>query len=115
MNGSVDDRGILTTHQTDRDKSPKKPMTLTQSQRHWRAWVSALQTRDASLRASALEQLQKFLDYWTQDLYRPQATSRCGTETPEPESWNEVFEVDAEVDFRSVPTSQAWESGRPRV
>jgi hypothetical protein len=89
-------------------------MSLTQSQRHWRAWLSALQTRDASLRASALEQLQKFLDYWTLELYQPPSSSRHGTETPEPESWNEVFDVDAEMEFITAPKN-SHEEGRPRV
>jgi hypothetical protein len=77
-------------------------MTLTQSQRHWRAWVSALQTRDASLRAAALEQLSNFLKYWTGELYSPAPLRGLvnGYDTPPPESWDEVFNVDTEFLMR---------------
>ena len=74
-------------------------MTLTSSQRHWRAWVSALQTRDADVRAVALEQLSKFLEYWTGELYHPPPSMRGllnGRDTPQPESWDEVFNVDTD-------------------
>jgi hypothetical protein len=78
-------------------------MTLTQSQKHWRAWVKALQTRDASVRAEALDQLSRFLDYWTADLYIPAPFRGVlnGHDTPPPESWDEVFDVDAELLIRS--------------
>jgi len=72
---------------------------MTQSQRHWKAWVNALQTRDSSLRAVALEQLSKFLEYWTIELYGSIISStlrgltREGHDTPQ-ESWDEVFEVE---------------------
>ena len=75
---------------------------MTQSQRHWKAWLTALQTRDANLRAAALEQLSKFLDYWTKELYGPSfpmlrglssTSAREGHDTPQ-ESWDEVFEVE---------------------
>jgi hypothetical protein len=75
-------------------------MVLTQSQTHWKSWLSALQTRDENLRAVALEQLGKFLDYWTAELYAPSPHFRGvlnGHDTPQPESWDEVFNVDAEI------------------
>jgi len=78
---------------------PQQTMILTQSQRHWRAWVSALQTRDADVRAVALEQLSKFLEYWTGELYHPAPYIRGilnGRDTPQPESWEEVFNVDTD-------------------
>jgi hypothetical protein len=82
-------------------------MVLTQSQKHWRAWVSALQTRDATLRGVALEQLSKFLDYWTAELYSnyPFRGLLNGHDTPLAESWDEVFNVDTEVLLR--PRKQA--------
>jgi hypothetical protein len=83
-------------------------MVLTQSQKHWRAWVSALQTRDAGLRAVALEQLAKFLDYWTAELYSSHYPLRGllnGHDTPLAESWDEVFNVDTELLIR--PRKQA--------
>jgi hypothetical protein len=74
-------------------------MILTQSQKHWRAWVSALQTRDDKLRAVALEQLTKFLTYWTAELYSnpPIRGLVNGCDTPQSESWDEVFNVDTEL------------------
>ena len=92
-------------------------MILTPSQKHWRAWLSALQTRDAGLRAAALEQLSKFLDYWTAELYVPaQFRGVNGRDTPQAESWDEVFTVDAELPIRDIPkpaltrghTDEAW-------
>ena len=97
-------------------------MVLTQSQRHWRAWVSALQTRDAEVRAVALEQLTKFLDYWTGELYHPASSVRGllnGRDTPQPESWDEVFNVDTEslianrspttrTTFNNLDANEAW-------
>jgi hypothetical protein len=83
---------------------PQRTMVLTQSQRHWRAWVKALQTRDASVRAEALGQLTKFLDYWTAELYILPASVRGllnGHDTPQPESWDEVFNVDTDLILRS--------------
>ena len=74
-------------------------MVPTKSQKHWRAWLSALQTRDANLRAAALEQLSKFLDYWTAELYVPtpfRGLVNGGRDTPQPESWDEVFNVDTD-------------------
>lgn len=81
---------------------------LTQSQKHWRAWVKALQTRDASVRAEALDQLSKFLDYWTTDLYlsAPIRGFLNGHDTPQPESWDEVFNVDADLLIRSKRPAQ---------
>ena len=78
-------------------------MTLTKSQKHWRAWVSGLQSRDANLRAVALEQLSKFLDYWTAELYSPPLAIRGmlkGHDTPQ-DSWDEVFNVDTDLLIRS--------------
>jgi hypothetical protein len=77
-------------------------MVMTQSQKHWRAWVRALQTRDADVRAEALAQLTKFLDYWTNDLYVPVHIRGIvnGHDTPQAESWDEVFNVDTEI-FRA--------------
>lgn len=96
-------------------------MILTQSQRHWRAWVSALQTRDADVRAVALEQLGKFLEYWTRELYHPAPSIRGilnGRDTPQPESWEEVFNVDTDslitnrsdkrVSQSHLDTNEAW-------
>src|SRR5271169_6611806 len=74
-------------------------MILTSSQRHWKAWVSALQKRDADVRAVALEQLSKFLEFWTGELYHPPPSMRGllnGRDTPQPESWDEVFNVDTD-------------------
>ena len=83
---------------------------MSQSQKHWRAWVRALQTHDAAVRAEALAQLTKFLDYWTAELYMPLPSLRGvvngGHDTPQPESWDEVFNVDTEV-FRSRRTRTA--------
>ena len=104
---------------------------LTQSQKHWRAWVTALQTRDSAVRAEALEQLTKFLDYWTLEIYVPFAVrgllyshtsssgggvgvgAGIGRETPQSESWDEVFNVDTELirHKRSqvhIGTNEAW-------
>lgn len=92
-------------------------MVLTQSQRHWKAWVKALQTYDASVRAEALDQLSRFLDYWTTDLYIPAPIRGLlnGHDTPQPESWDEVFNVDTEALIRSkrhplvhFDSNEAW-------
>lgn len=93
-------------------------MVLTQSQRHWRAWLHALQTRDVQLRKVALEQLTKFLDYWTAELYAPLQfrglITSNGRDTPQPESWDEVFNVDTEVLRRPRHGSdEAWVSLNP--
>ena len=89
--------------------APQPTTILTQSQKHWRAWVKALQTRDASVRAEALDQLSKFLNYWTTDLYLPTPIRGFlnGQDTPQPESWDEVFNVDADLLIRSKRTVQA--------
>ena len=90
---------------------------LTQSQRHWRTWVKALQTYDAGVRAEALDQLSKSLDYWTTELYIPGPIRGLlkGNDTPQPESWDEVFSVDTEVLMRSkgspsvrLGSNEAW-------
>jgi hypothetical protein len=89
--------------------APQQTTMLTQSQKHWRAWIKALQTRDASVRAEALGQLSKFLDYWITDLYLPVPIRSLlnGHETPQPESWDEVFNVDADLLVRSKRPAQA--------
>src|SRR5579859_1067554 len=94
----------------------QQTMILTQSQKHWRAWVSALQTRDDKLRVVALEQLTKFLNYWTAELYvtPPLRGLLNGHDTPQPESWDEVFNVDTELLMRPKKTQvhfqqdEAW-------
>ena len=89
--------------------APQQTTILTQSQKHWRVWVKALETRNASVRAEALDQLSKFLDYWTTDLYLPPPIKGVfnGQETPQPESWDEVFNVDADLLIRSKRPAQA--------
>jgi len=84
---------------------------LTQSQKHWRAWVSALQTKDDKLRAVALEQLTKFLNYWTAELYSlpPIRSLSNGHDTPQSESWDEVFNVDTVVLLRPKKTQVHFE------
>lgn len=71
--------------------------------------MSALQTRDENLRIVALEQLSKFLDYWTAELYAPsphfKGLLNGGHDTPQPESWDEVFDVDTELPLRSKKSS----------
>jgi len=90
--------------------TPSIMTEMTQSQRHWKAWVTALQTRDSNLRAVALEQLSKFLDYWTTDLYGQNLfqlrglVNRDGHDTPQ-ESWDEVFNVE-ESDLFMRPKRQ---------
>lgn len=89
--------------------APQPTTILTQSQKHWRAWVKALQTRDASVRAEALDQLSRFLNYWTTDLCLPTPIRGFlnGQDTPQPESWDEVFNVDADLLIRSKRAVQA--------
>jgi len=89
----------------------QQTMILTQSQKHWRAWVSALQTRDDKLRAVALEQLTKFLTYWTAELYTipPVRGLLNGYDTSQPESWDEVFNVDTELLMRPKKTQVHFE------
>lgn len=93
---------VRSNTQRRRPTNTQQTMILTQSQKHWRAWVSALQTRDDKLRAVALEQLTKFLTYWTAELYTipPIRGLLNGHDTPQPESWDEVFHVDTELLMR---------------
>jgi hypothetical protein len=90
---------------------------MTQSQKHWRAWVRALQTRDAAVRAEALGQLTKFLDFWTAELYVPVHIRGIanGRDTPQNQSWDEVFNVDTEIfryrrsaPARRLTLDEAW-------
>jgi len=72
------------------------------------------------LRAVSLEQLSKFLDYWTAELYVPLpvrglVNGRSG-QHDSPASWDEVFDVDAEllvrekrpVRTRRTDSDEAW-------
>jgi len=101
--------------------APQHTTVLTQSQKHWRAWIKALQIRDASVRAEALDQLSRFLDYWTMDLYIPGPIRGLlnGHDTPQPESWDEVFNVDTDLLIRSkrpggrVNPNEAWVCSHP--
>jgi hypothetical protein len=76
-----------------------------------------LQTKDANVRKAALEQLSKFLDYWTAELYSHSLARGMvnGHDTPQ-ESWDEIFDVDTEILLRHrkpqvhFGSNEAWVS-----